>query len=154
MQFLPKTFLIGKLAGVKVEYLPGIPADFDYVIGSTGLAATAGGLLLLDNSKEVVDEIGWTSKGDTIKENTVVGLGGGESLQRYYFDEEFVAKGDVSDFVVAAPSPVELLRTETPEIDLPAIDPITPSPKIAPPAPIIRTNPPIYINELFGSAMS
>lgn len=152
LMFLPDTFIMGKLSTAPEDFMLDTEWDFTYSKGSSGMAASAGGLKLIDEKDDLIDELYWTSSG-TSDNPAVVSLAGGMSAQRYYLDEVLLIdeQNDFrKEFLVDLPTPREFIYQITQS------DPEPPDPEdevvINIPEPI--NNPPIYLNELFIDPVS
>lgn len=161
---LPDTFLIGKNDATALTYLPDIVADFTYTNGASGLAATAGRLLLKDQDAVIVDTIGWTSATAYVDDMTLTNLSGGNSAQRRCDEQQKIIKTGliINDFYVGAPTPSSITCdpptvTEEPIDETPSTD-NEPLISIEEPNPDLDSQPrlrlPVVINELFIDPVS
>jgi hypothetical protein len=158
--FLPNTFFIGKNNATVTTYLPDVIADFTYTNGSSGLAATGGGVVIKDAAQTVIDEVYWTSSASYINDKTIASLANGKSVQRKCdATQELVDTAvNVNDFVVATPTPATYTCDAPIEVEPdPDEDPETPpveTPEEEPPTPVERIRLPVAINELFVDPVS
>jgi len=152
--FLPETFIMGKLVGAPLDFMTEEQFEFEYVKGTTGIAASEGGLRLLDSNAELIDEVLWTSAGSSA-DDIILSLVGGLSAQRYILDGELVEDELLAKrFIIEEPSPKSYYETETPHPDIDdeteeevvnEIIEVTPKPV---------NNPAIYLNELLPDPAS
>jgi hypothetical protein len=153
--FLPNTFIIGKNTATATTYLPDITPDFTYMNGSSGLAATSGGVIIKDSTQLVVDEVYWTSSATFVNDKTINSLSNGKSVQRECDSSQKLVDSNLNsnDFMVALPTPASftcdppIVDEEDPEeeIETPPVD----IPEDETPTPIERVRLPLVINELF-----
>ena len=152
---LPSSYMIGKNEFTVESYLPDVLADFTYSYGSSGLAATAGSVMIKNQTDIVVDELAWVNTMSFIDNNTLNGLIGGMSAQRkcdaeqYFIDTNTVA----NDYFIGLPTPLSATCLSPSEdtqdnSQTDTIEPLVPVEQ-KPPATAPRMRLPLLINELF-----
>ena len=158
--FAAKSFIVGKLSSSALTFMPEITADFTYSAGSSGLAATSGGIQLQDTQERLIDSITWTSASTGSSIDVVTGLIGGMSAQRKCDDTgEFLSFSEaVSNYSIATPTPKVTTVCATSsevadpeddsepvvdeEVEIPIVEPTTPDPDVS-----VQLT--VLLNELF-----
>ena len=164
--FLPQTFIVGKNNATKATYLPDIQPDFTYAVGSSGLAASSGTIIVKNEKLDIVDSLAWTSAASFVDEQTVTSLANGKSAQRKCLGDQSIINtglayndfyvGDITPAVItcidpAVPpgnDPADESTEEDTEVAVPAV---TEEPSV----PVVeRLYLPLLINELFIDPVS